>query len=298
VGKLLKLALLNWRRQRLRTALTVGALALSMGAVVFVYSLSIAFQSSGSGLLDQVLGSADIWVVPPDGVSINRTDNRIEANGSLDPAAIADLRSTVGEGVEASDSGWATIESPDAKALAARLEQAGFTVTSDPGTKVADRGSQGLAYLVTTSTDRFAIYSFSAQFESTQVNKVTASVLGLVGRVTLILGFISVLSSLLISIEERRREFGILAAVGITDDVLYLFLVECGLIVLTGLVLGVCVGAILFAGLLPSVFSVGALFKAIALLSVYFPIMLIVGGLVPAHRLLKHSPLELLREAT
>lgn len=295
--KLLKLALLNWRRQKLRTALTIGALALSMGAVVFVYSLSIAFQSSGSGLLDEVLGSADVWVVPPDGVSVNRSDNRIEAQGALTPAAVASLRSAAGSGVTASQDGWATIESSKPKQLADRLEKAGFTVTSDPATKTADPGSIGLAYLVTASTDRFAIYSFSAQFESTQVNKVTASVLGLVGRVTLILGFISVLSSLLISIEERRREFGILAAVGITDDVLYLFLVECGLIVLAGLVLGICVGAILFGALLPSVFSIGALFKAIALLSVYFPIMLIVGGLVPAHRLLRHSPLELLREA-
>lgn len=298
MGKLLKLALLNWRRQRLRTALTVGALALSMGAVVFVYSLSIAFQSSGSGLLEKVLGSADVWVVPPAGVSINRSDNQIEAKGVLSPSTINSLRAASGSGVSTNEAGWATIKSSDPKQLAEKLESAGFTVTSDPAVRSAEPGSKGLAYLVTTSTDRFAIYSFSAQFESTQVNKVTASVLGLVGRVTLILGFISVLSSLLISIEERRREFGILAAVGITDDVLYLFLVECGLIVLAGLVIGMCVGAGLFALLLPSVFSVGALFKAIALLSVYFPIMLIVGGLVPAHRLLRHSPLELLREAT
>ena len=50
--------------------------------------------------------------------------------------------------------------------------------------------------------------------------------LGVVSRVTLALGFLAVLTSLLISIDERRREFGIPRAVGITDDVLYLFLVD------------------------------------------------------------------------
>ena len=110
--------------------------------------------------------------------------------------------------------------------------------------------------------------------------------LGVVGRVTLALGFFSVLSSLLISIDERRREFGILAAVGITDDVLYLFLVESALLIGVGLLGGVLFGAPMFALLMPGIFAVGTVFQAVALVSVYFPIMLIARrpdpGLAPA----------------
>ena len=35
MSKLVKLAVASWRRQKLRTAMTVGSLALSVGAVVF-----------------------------------------------------------------------------------------------------------------------------------------------------------------------------------------------------------------------------------------------------------------------
>ena len=41
---LLRLSLANWRRQRLRTGLTIGSLTLSVGAVVFVYSPLLAHE--------------------------------------------------------------------------------------------------------------------------------------------------------------------------------------------------------------------------------------------------------------
>lgn len=42
--KLVRLSLANWRRQRLRTGLTIGSLTLSVGAVVFVYSPLLAHE--------------------------------------------------------------------------------------------------------------------------------------------------------------------------------------------------------------------------------------------------------------
>ena len=177
------------------------------------------------------------------------------------------------------------------------MKSKGLTVTSDPARSTATGDAPALAYLITASEDRFGVYTFSQQFEAVQVNEVASSVLGVVGRVTLALGFLAVLTSLLISIDERRREFGILAAVGITDDVLYLFLVESGLLIAMGLVVGVIFGGGMFALLLPSIFSLGTVGKAVALVSVYFPIMLILGALIPAWRLLQKSPLELLRSS-
>ena len=83
MSKLVKLAVASWRRQKLRTAMTVGSLALSVGAVVFVYSLSVAFESSGSQAIESAIGKADIWVVPAKGVEVNRKDESIDAIGSL-----------------------------------------------------------------------------------------------------------------------------------------------------------------------------------------------------------------------
>lgn len=299
--KLVKLTLANWRRQRLRTALTVGSLTLAVGAVVFVYSLSIAFQSSGSSSVEEAIGGADIWVVPQQGVSVDRDRGRVVADGDLPADLIERIEGLPGvdsvEPVSGSGEGTLRIEAADAKAVGEELAELGLTVSSNPARRQAEPGDLALAYMVTASADRFAVYSFAQQFESVQVNEVAASVLGVVGRVTLALGFLSVLTSLLISIDERRREFGILAAVGITDDVLYLFLTEAAMLIAVGLIAGVAFGALLFAVLLPSLFAVGTVLQAVALVSVYFPIMMIAGALIPAWRLLQKSPLELLRTA-
>lgn len=297
--KLVKLTFASWRRQKLRTALTIGSLTLAVGAVVFVYSLSIAFQSSGSASVEQAIGNADIWVVPAQGVKIDRDSGTVEAAGELPGDLAARIESLPGvesvEPVAGSGAGTLRVRAADAKAVGDELAGLGLTVSSDPSRGEANAGDAALAYMVTTSADRFAVYTFAQQFESVQVNEVAASVLGVVGRVTLALGFLSVLTSLLISIDERRREFGILAAVGITDDVLYLFLTEAAMLIGVGLVTGVAFGALLFGVLLPTLFSVGTVLEAVALVSVYFPIMMIAGALIPAWRLLQKSPLELLR---
>jgi ABC-type antimicrobial peptide transport system permease subunit len=197
--------------------------------------------------------------------------------------------------ISGSGEGTLQVTSSDPRATGAELAEDGLTVSSDPSRVEAKAGDVALAYLVTVNTDRFGVYTFTQQFEAVQVNEVAASVLGVVGRVTLALGFFSVLSSLLISIDERRREFGILAAVGITDDVLYLFLVESALLIGVGLLGGILFGGLMFGLLMPGIFAVGTVFQAVALVSVYFPIMLIAGALIPAWRLLQRSPLELLR---
>lgn len=301
MSKLVKLAVASWRRQKLRTAMTVGSLALSVGAVVFVYSLSVAFESSGSQAIESVIGKADIWVVPAKGVEVNRKDESIDAIGSLPSGIEAEVRSlpavTAVTAVTGSGAGTLQVTTSNPKLTADAMKSKGLTVTSDPARSTATGDAPALAYLITASEDRFGVYTFSQQFEAVQVNEVASSVLGVVGRVTLALGFLAVLTSLLISIDERRREFGILAAVGITDDVLYLFLVESGLLIAMGLVVGVIFGGGMFALLLPSIFSLGTVGKAVALVSVYFPIMLILGALIPAWRLLQKSPLELLRSS-
>jgi len=281
--------------------MTVGSLALSVGAVVFVYSLSVSFESSGSAAVESAIGNADIWIVPAKGVTVNREDEKVEPVGELPTAVTERIEALPGvtgtQTVTGSGAGTLRISSDDPLATGRALTATGFTVTSDPAKTQADSGKTALAYLITANSDRFSVYSFAQAFEAVQVNAVASSVLGVVGRVTLALGFFSVLTSLLISIDERRREFGILAAVGITDDVLYLFLMESAMLIAAGLVIGILAGGLFFGLMLPSVFEISTVAKAVGLISVYFPIMLILGALIPAWRLLQKSPLELLRSS-
>jgi len=144
---------------------------------------------------------------------------------------------------------------------------------------------------------RFDVFSFKAKFGASVLNKATSTIFGQIARITLLLGFFLAISSALMTIEERRVEFGILAAVGITDDVLYLFLAESGIVFLAGFLGGVLFGGLAYGLFLPALFDANALLKSVLIVSTYLPAMLVMGALIPLNRLLQRSPLELLRQA-
>jgi putative ABC transport system permease protein len=178
------------------------------------------------------------------------------------------------------------------------LERAPFlTVTSDPSVQAGDPGTGGIAYALEGKLSRFDVYSFKAKFGATILSKATSTIFGQIAIITLLLGFLLAISSALMTIEERKVEFGILAAVGITDDVLYLFLAESAIIFVTGFVAGAALGTVGFAVFLPSLFDADAVGKAVLIVSTYIPAMLILGALIPLNRLLQRTPLELLRAA-
>ncbi len=190
---------------------------------------------------------------------------------------------------------WIVANAADVRKLAA--ESTDFTITSDPAVATAAAGALGLAYALNGQLSRFDVFSFKAKFGQTVMNKSTSTIFGQIARITLLLGFLLAISSALMTIEERRVEFGILAAVGITDDVLYLFLAESALVFVAGFVLGVVLGGATYALLLPTLFDPQALLKATLITATYIPAMLILGALIPLNRLLQRSPLELLRAA-
>src|SRR5690606_29722950 len=134
----------GWRRQRLRTALTVGSLTLAVGAVVFVYSLSVAFQSSGSASIERVIGGADIWVVPSNGVSVDRDRGTVVADGELPANLIRRIEALPGvesvETVSGSGAGTLRIRAADAEAVGEELADIGLTVSSNPARGRADAG--------------------------------------------------------------------------------------------------------------------------------------------------------------
>jgi len=172
-----------------------------------------------------------------------------------------------------------------------------FTVTSDPSVTTAGANKIGLAYALNGQLSRFDVFSFKAKFGASVLNKATSTIFGQIARITLLLGFFLAISSALMTIEERRVEFGILAAVGITDDVLYLFLAESGIVFLAGFLGGVLFGGLAYGLFLPALFDANALLKSVLIVSTYLPAMLVMGALIPLNRLLQRSPLELLRQA-
>jgi hypothetical protein len=193
--------------------------------------------------------------------------------------------------------GWLTLtpaagEAGSPKDVAAAT---GLAVTSDPAIRPESRAG-GLVYATKQTSDRLGFITFNQKVAAMLGSKVSSSVLGLISNVALALGFIIAVSTFVASVQERRREFGIMASVGLTDEVLYFFLVESLLLFAAAYVLGILVGGAIVAGAASSFFTIGAWLQAAGLVAMYLPALGIVAALVPVHRLLQQRPVTLLAD--
>lgn len=145
---------------------------------------------------------------------------------------------------------------------------------------------------VTTKTSGQMLSDFASLMSTIKVTAwITAGIAGIVGG-------IGIMNSMLMNVMERRREIGVLKAVGWTDkDVMLTFLYEAVIIGLVGGVIGVLLGATVVA----AINAYSLLFKpAISAILVTeamsFALVLgIIGGLYPAWKTAKISPIEALR---
>jgi putative ABC transport system permease protein len=191
--------------------------------------------------------------------------------------------------------GWWTVIPPAADAARNDLgsllsKTTGLPSTTDPSMTPVPSGS-GLIYDTTSSK---GAVTFQQSFGALFSGKVTSSALGLVSIVGLILGFVIAVSSFLASVQERRREFGIMSSIGLADEVLYFFLVESALVFAAAYLVGVVLAGISVAIVVPSVAGLGSWLQAAGTVAAYLPAMAIVGALVPVHRLLQERPVALL----
>lgn len=130
-----------------------------------------------------------------------------------------------------------------------------------------------------------------------QQSKIFTLLLGLIGGVSLLVGGIGIMNIMLVSVAERRREIGIIKAVGATrKNIITLFLTEAVILALFGGGLGVVTGIVLS--------NVIAYFAqwgfAIYLLPplVGFIVSFTTGvffGIYPAYRAAALNPIEALR---
>ncbi|HEY1573401.1 MAG TPA: ABC transporter permease [Pseudonocardiaceae bacterium] len=168
----------------------------------------------------------------------------------------------------------------------------GLPSTQNPAEKPA-RDGKGLVYDTTTGA---GAQSFAQKYASAFSGQVTDSTLGLISIIGLVLGFVIAVSSFLASVQERRREFGIMSSIGLADEVLYFFLVESGVVFVTAWLIGVLGAGVAVWAVLPHLATPVAWAQASATVAAFLPAMAIVGAIVPVHRLLQQRPVALLAD--
>jgi putative ABC transport system permease protein len=193
--------------------------------------------------------------------------------------------------------GWWVADEPDAdrgRNDLGRLFGAavGLPYTQNPAQDPAKDG-KGLVYDTTTGSGAL---SFAQKYASAFSGQVTDSTLGLISVIGLVLGFIIAVSSFLASVQERRREFGIMSSIGLADEVLYFFLVESGVVFVAAWLAGVLAAGVAVWAVLPHLATPVAWAQASATVAAFLPAMAIVGAIVPVHRLLQQRPVALLAD--
>jgi putative ABC transport system permease protein len=195
------------------------------------------------------------------------------------------------------DVGWWVVDEPAAdqgrndlgKLFGAAV---GLPSTQNP-VQTPDKNGKGLVYDTTTGSGAL---SFAQKYASAFSGQVTDSTLGLISIIGLALGFVIAVSSFLASVQERRREFGIMSSIGLADEVLYFFLVESGVVFVAAWLAGVLAAGIAVWAVLPHLATPVAWAQASATVAAFLPAMAIVGAIVPVHRLLQQRPVALLTD--
>lgn len=262
------------------------------GASVAVYGSSTA--TAGTAVLGK--GAAtELGLTGGDALTIGSQDLAVRVSGDDSVVAVPyDVaKSVVG------DKGWWTLTEPTADAgrndLGAMLSSStGLPSTTNPAQKPEASGD-GLIY---DAVGGSSAVTFEQEFSALFSGKITGSTLGLISTVGLLLGFVIAASSFLASVQERRREFGIMSSIGLADEVLYFFLVESAVVFIAAYVVGIATAGVAVAVVVPGIATPIAWAQAAGTVAAYLPAMAIVCALVPVHRLLQQRPVELLTDAS
>jgi putative ABC transport system permease protein len=239
----------------------------------------------GSGLADR------LSLAPGERVVVGGQSLSVSVAGSGQSITVAgDLAESV-----VGDNGWWTVFAPAGEEKRRDLGSifsaaVGLPYTSDPSV-TPDPDGRGLVYDTVGGTGPL---TFEGKYSAVFSGQVTSSTLGLISMIGLGLGFIIALSSFLAAVAERKREFGIMASIGLADEVLYFFLVESGIVFVVAYLVGVIGAGAAVALAIPSIATPTAWLQAVALVAAFVPAMAIVGALVPVHRLLQQRPVDLL----
>lgn len=149
------------------------------------------------------------------------------------------------------------------------------------------------------TTDAYSVTNLS-QYRDTlsDILSLVTLILTAIGAVSLVVASLSIMTVMLVSVNERTREIGIKKSIGATNrDIMKEFLTEAVLISLLGCVLGVIIGfGVSFAGARYFGLSLSA-DPSLILFSFVFSLATgVIFGVYPAHKASKLSPVEALRD--
>jgi putative ABC transport system permease protein len=174
--------------------------------------------------------------------------------------------------------------------------------------------SSSLVYETRERVEKFGLSSSSAQDEIDSVNRImngVTLVLAFFSSISLLVGGLMVVNTMVVSVYERTREIGISKALGASEsDILRMFLAECLFIGTTGGILGDLFGVIFSIlidrvgrSLLMSRLEIGNIehltalnFKILAAGVLVSLLVSVLSGLYPAWRASKLDPVRALRQ--
>lgn len=129
------------------------------------------------------------------------------------------------------------------------------------------------------------------------VSKIMTILLGSIASISLIVGGIGIMNTMLVSLAERTREIGIIRSVGATgNDIMWQFLIESLLLTLIGGVIGLILG--ILSSKIFSILTGWSVYISSELMVLAFGFSAVVGiffGLYPARKASKLNPIEALR---
>lgn len=189
---------------------------------------------------------------------------------------------------------WVTVRAPLFKTTAHWLSGHFDFVESTSPTAVVTPTTRGIVFVLPAGFTRFQVVSFSSQLSALSLGKVVNTAYGLLANISLGLGFVLVVSTALLNMEERRRELGMWSAIGIAEDTFFIFLIESILVYAIASIIGFGVGVLFSAVFTPWTLQTSTLERTSLALVPYFPTLVIVGSLIPLQILLNKKPLDLL----
>jgi putative ABC transport system permease protein len=142
----------------------------------------------------------------------------------------------------------------------------------------------------------------TAEQQKEILNIVSIVVIG-IAAISLLVGGVGIMNSMYTSVVERRKEIGILKAIGAKrTDILNIFLLEAGIIGLIGGILGTLggLGLAIAVSVIASYFDIQFAYST-NILIIFFGlgfsfVVGVISGFLPAHRASKQEPIAALRE--
>jgi putative ABC transport system permease protein len=146
--------------------------------------------------------------------------------------------------------------------------------------------------------EAFTVFMMKSILESIdQLFTMIKYALGGIGTISLIVGGIGIVNVMMLTVNERIKEIGVMKAVGATrENILVLFLLEAGLLGFVSGLIGVAIGASI--SMLISMlgnFPIAVTWTSIAIGLVFGVVTTIVAGVYPANKAARLDPVEALR---